>query len=539
MIAADDPIFYWNAVALEANRDAHTAGDPADAPQTGPTMSSRALAIVHLAMHDAHFGVVNPTAMYLQHRIPSAKPGPNERAAVASAAATALSALYPSRRPMFEGAMLGADIPSAGADVSATWGRAIAVAILARLAVRADEPGATDRGYVASPAPGCHRRDPDNPDQPYHGPYYGTTARPIAITACHGLDSPAGWPAPEDANYEKDLAATEYLSALEEVRVRGGAPGQRDTDQSADETTSAIYWAYDGAKGLGTPPRMYNQIVRKLLRESNTVFSTDDTARAFALVNAAMGDAGLLAWREKYRHDLWRPVVGIREKDPANGGDPSWLPLGSPRTNEMRKSFTPPFPAYPSGHATFGAAAFQMLRLFLRDPSGTNKEDPRFVDAHEFEFVSDELDGRSTDERGAVRTRHVRRFSSLWHAIFENALSRVYLGVHWVFDAFDASDVQDDHGNYKDAIDITYTKNVGGVPLGLAIADDIWINGLKEPELTSPCKPPAEEPEPSLARAAAQPGAAVAAPQPAAAPAAPAGGSDALPRLNLESTQVR
>ena len=37
---------FWNAVALEANRVSHS--DPDKREQNGPTLSSRALAIVHL-----------------------------------------------------------------------------------------------------------------------------------------------------------------------------------------------------------------------------------------------------------------------------------------------------------------------------------------------------------------------------------------------------------------------------------------------------------------------------------------------------------
>ena len=51
-----DPILLWNQVALEANRVSHTNGQ---GEQTGPTLSSRALAIVHLAMYDAYAGVIN------------------------------------------------------------------------------------------------------------------------------------------------------------------------------------------------------------------------------------------------------------------------------------------------------------------------------------------------------------------------------------------------------------------------------------------------------------------------------------------------
>ena len=52
-----DSILLWNEVALEANRISFTK--PEAAEQGGPTLSSRALAIVHLAMYDAYAGVVN------------------------------------------------------------------------------------------------------------------------------------------------------------------------------------------------------------------------------------------------------------------------------------------------------------------------------------------------------------------------------------------------------------------------------------------------------------------------------------------------
>ena len=54
-----DSILHWNEVALEANRESHTNGK---GEQTGPTLSSRALAIVHLTMYDALAGVENNPA---------------------------------------------------------------------------------------------------------------------------------------------------------------------------------------------------------------------------------------------------------------------------------------------------------------------------------------------------------------------------------------------------------------------------------------------------------------------------------------------
>jgi hypothetical protein len=108
--------------------------------------------------------------------------------------------------------------------------------------------------------------------------------------------------------------------------------------------------------------------------------------------------------------------------------DPWWAPVGAPRTNEPgRRSFTPPFPPYPSGHATFGAAAFESIRLFFGVSANA-------VDNLSFNLVSDELDGRAIAEDGSYRERHRRHHDSLLRAMFDNAVSRLYLGVHWRFD---------------------------------------------------------------------------------------------------------
>ena len=204
--------------------------------------------------------------------------------------------------------------------------------------------------------------------------------------------------------------------------------------------------------------------------------NVDQNARLFALVNAAMGDAGVLAWDQKYIHDLWRPVVGIRENDPSLGpaatgnkvlsgdADTAWLPLGAPNTNSTKKNGTPPFPAYPSGHATFGAAALHITRRFYQVTSRSN--DTLF---NGITFVSDEFNGINRDNKGTVRPKHVRSFpGGLWQMIIENGISRVFLGVHWVFDAFAANAT----GNPD------LSQNIGGIPLGIQIADDIYDSGL-------------------------------------------------------------
>ncbi len=107
-----------------------------------------------------------------------------------------------------------------------------------------------------------------------------------------------------------------------------------------------------GRQNWGTPPRFYNQIVRQVAKLKGN--SPAQNGRLFALVNAAMGDAGILAWEQQYIHNFWRPVVGIREQDSSMGPagttiraecDPGWLPLGAPASNSMGKNRTPQFPA--------------------------------------------------------------------------------------------------------------------------------------------------------------------------------------------------
>ena len=148
----------------------------------------------------------------------------------------------------------------------------------------------------------------------------------------------------------------------------------------------------------------------------------------------AMADAGIAVWESKYyyellatghRHPRGRPGHGPdrrRRRQPGHLGDPTFSPLGAPASNLTGPNFTPPFPAYPSGHAGFGGALFQTLRNFY----GT--------DDIAFTFVSDEFNGVTVDNQGNVRPLAPRSFASLSQAEEENGQSRIYLGIHWAFD---------------------------------------------------------------------------------------------------------
>ena len=484
-----DSILYWNDVALEANRVSHTNGKN---EQTGPTLSSRALAIVHLAMYDAFGRIASPATLpaYMTG-LPLPLPAASAEAAVAAAAHATLSKLFPSQKSFFDLKHAQTGLQAPGLKEGHDFGLVVAQKILAD---RKDDPDASDDGYSASVAHGAHRQDPDNPDQGFHAPFYGAKSKCFAVTDRHELLAP---PQP---------GSLDYAQSFQQVRGKGIAPDLMGTvpagsRRTVEETLIGIYWGYDGAANLGTPPRLYNQILREVAMHNpitGVPNTTAENARLFALVNVAMADAGILAWDQKYIHDFWRPVVGIREHDISMGptGTPNntidtdchtfWLPLGAPATNSLckdltpsypmypsghmlvglTKNFTPPFPAYPSGHATFGAAAFHIARRFYGVAVGNKMPDLLFQNLF---FMSDEHNGINKDNRGTVRPKHVRDFpNGLWHMIVENGLSRVYLGVHWVFDAF----AVDSSG------DPDLTQNIGGVPLGLTIADDIFDSGM-------------------------------------------------------------
>ena len=488
------PILYWNEVALEANRESHTNGKK---EQTGPTLSSRALAIVHLAMYDAYAGASGyppDLPAYLGVPAPLGAPLPDNvrAAAVAAAAHATLSKLFPSQKPFFDLRHAAAGLAGAGLKAGHDFGLLVAQKMLDD---RKNDPDASDSGYASSMARDAHRPDPDNPDQGYHAPFYGAKSKGFAVTVRHGLlqPPPSGTPA--------------YIRAFREVRGRGIKPElmgtvAANTRRTVDQTLIGTYWGYDGAAGLGTPPRLYNQIIRQVALNTgnpanpgNAVNTTAQNARLFALVNTAMADAGILSWDQKYIWDFWRPVVGIREHDGSMGPtgignnninndcQPDWLPLGAPATNASQmesgtsypcvhsittkaKNFTPPFPAYPSGHATFGAAAFHITRRFYNIAAADRNPDNLFQNLM---FVSDEYNGVNKDNSGTVRPKHVRNFpGGLWQMIEENGRSRVYLGVHWVFDAF----AVDNNGNPD------YAQNIGGVQLGVTIANDIFDTNM-------------------------------------------------------------
>lgn len=415
----------WNRIAIDASGLDHTAVAPGEdrvfGHQLGPVRASRAMAIVHIAMADSVAAATGEFQAYT--RLTSETTGLAVDAAIAQAARDTLAAMFPSQSATFDAELtesLDEIADGATKDAGVALGREAANLILA---LREGDGSDVPVNYVFGDQPGQWRADPINPTQePLGEEWY--QVKPFV------MNSATQFRAPEPPA----LDSPEYTEAYNEVKELGGDGIITPTTRTEEQTQIGIYWAYDGTPSLCAPPRLYNQITTTLADADHENVSGVEMARLLALVNVGMADAGIACWESKYHYNYWRPVTGIRESDEGTGptglgdgnedtiGDPTYVPLCAPASNLTAPNFTPPFPAYPSGHATFGGALFETLRSFF----GT--------DDIAFTFVSDEFNGETVDNEGNVRDLIPRSFTSLSQAEEENGQSRIYLGIHWSFD---------------------------------------------------------------------------------------------------------
>lgn len=470
MTATSPEFRYWIDMALECVRRDHTpqlsAGD-----QKGPFLTARALGLALAALHDA--AAVPPAATLLNVPV-SALNGLDRSLAAAAACHQVLKNRYPQQSRYLDPAwslwlqLHGRAAGSRDERAGRAYGDAAH-------AVGADDGKYAVSGvYKETGTPYTHQRPIHEPVQKYAGDQWGGV-NPLKVGLIAGFPPP---PARIDANTVGK--SDHFMADFEAVKRKGGyVAGPAPDGRTPLEELIGVFWGYDGPPELGTPPRLYLQVVLAVLdnleaRARGALGATEEL-RLIAACAVAMADAGINAWHYKYAptHMMWRPVVGIQKEPGVNGArDPNWLPLGRPDTNGRCLYLTPDFPAYPSGHATFGAAAFQLTRLVLAE-KGLAAFDAAGVDDVAFDFVSDEFNGRNLDPRDSAPRPHITRgHASLWQAIVENSISRGYLGVHWFFDGIT---IKDPEGKPAYGVPETPAElaEIGGVWLGAQIANRI------------------------------------------------------------------
>lgn len=418
-VAQADVVTEWNDVYLQLIR--WTGGPP------GPI--SRRAPMMNLAVYDAVNSIDRVEDFASSHKpyldsVPVPAAGTSREAAAAAAAYTVLSNMFP---------MMSDENPQIGVLIQSTYdnqlaliaagpakangvahGEAIGYQMLLHRFLDGSDPVPA---YVPGGNAGDWRPSPDGPNMPGFNPQWGTVTpwglesgsqfRPTTLTVFGGM-----------ANL---LASPEYAAQL------NGGPGvlgvkelgeRNSPTRTADETEAAWFWAND-RDGTYKPPGHLIYITRVVSQDQGLTLSQN--ARLFGLVSIGLGDAGISAWDCKYDTDidLWRPIDAIRETqddgNPLTTPDPAWLPLND---------FTPPFPAYVSGHATFGAVHAAIMAGYFGTDNVT------------FTIGSDEF---AVNPGLGYPANLTRTFTSFSQAAWENAMSRIWLGVHFYWDGLDGN----------------------------------------------------------------------------------------------------
>lgn len=391
--ARADVVTDWDTEYLDTVR---VVGGP-------PCPLARAAACMHVAMYDALQAIDRRFTPMIVRDVNPPK-DTNRKAAIAAAAHRVLSTLYPARSAVFDGRLASslATVPAGTArDNGVALGVQVADLVLADHA--GDAPFANDTTYVYANIPGAYEPPAPTFTDPPFSPGWGHTKPWCMLTGSQfrAARGPLGY-----RNVTPLIKSVKYANQLKEVMLYGK---RTSTVRTEDQTNIAWFWAND-RNGTYKPAGHLLDIAQIISR--NNQLTLEQNARLFAMLSVALADAGAVAWDTKYLTDadLWRPVTAIRkanlDNNPLTKANPNWLPL---------LDFTPPFPAYISGHATFGGAFTGTMNSFF----GT--------DTMTFTATTDE----------PFHTGPDRTYTNFSTPGKEDGLSRIYLGVHFRMDVED------------------------------------------------------------------------------------------------------
>jgi hypothetical protein len=382
-----NPVIHWNRIANEIFPVA-----------IGPVIDSRAMSILHAAIHDAVNGIER---RYQPYTVALSAPGASLDAAVASAAREVMLAVTFNQQPRIE-----QEYAAALADVPAGPAKDQGV-LLGQQAARANLDRRADDGIVAGPWP---------PQQgPITEPVYVPTGKPGDYDFTPPFDAPPLGPValfpglgeltPFVINIGRHrlkgpdpLSSKRYANDVNFLKAYGRLHG---SSRTPEQTNTAFFWF--------EPFAIWNDIATTVLQREQA--SPWRAARVLALMNFAVTDAGIACFVAKYDFRFWRPYTAIRrageDDNDETEADPEWLPLLWTPPGEPLTFLIPPIPDYPSAAAMTSAAAAEVLTTHL----GASVP---------FSVTSDTLPGAT------------RRFRSFSHAAREAGMSRVFGGIHFV-----------------------------------------------------------------------------------------------------------
>jgi hypothetical protein len=403
-----DPILTWTHCAVVAIQSAGSNGKPGVPPTTG----SRLMAMLSTAMLDTLAAFDAQVDSYIIDL--EAPTVANMNAALLGAAERILSLELPGESILIQDQYNLSLASLTGSAESIQAGLAFGAGIADQIrAERANDGSAntTDYtppsgglpGYVWMPAETGPTADVAV------GPNWGSVT-PWVISSANDFSSD-GLQARPDVNL--DL----YAQQLNEVRIYGGLANTSTTtlERSPDQTEIALFWAYDRPDTF----RPYGQILEiamDVALEQQTSLQTN--AKLMASLSLAMADGIICAWKEKYDNVQPRPWDVITGSFSDTDGsaltvrDQNWQSLLS----SINGVQSPPFPDFLSGHSVMGGTFASVMTHF-------------FGDNFTFNVTSQELPGVERNFDGFIDGGGVAR-NSFYEAGLENALSRVYGGVH-------------------------------------------------------------------------------------------------------------
>src|SRR6516165_8691878 len=365
-------VVQWNRTLLVIVR---TSG-----AQPATIHPTRSFAIMHAAIYDAVNAIDGTHKPYLVRL--SASHFASQEAAAAAAAHEVLVKLYPNFQATLDAQLEQAltQLRNVGKAEGIRIGNTVADRILALRSN--DGSNAQPIPYFFGNASGDYQSTPPNfPKQPQFTHWSRVT--PFALESA-GQFRPGGPP---------KLTSDRYSDAFDQVKSLGIAGS---TTATADEALTGRFWN-------GAIQNYWNEIAQTASVAHN--LTTAQNARLFALLNLSFADGVIAFYDAKYTYNFWRPVSAIRaaatDGNPDTDADPNWLPeVGN----------TTPDPSYPGAHAVISAAGEEVLISFFHK------------DHFEFDVTSEVLP-----------LAH-RSFASFQAAADEATMSRVFAGVHFLFD---------------------------------------------------------------------------------------------------------